>query len=304
MHHLRRMIPSANSLFVFEAAARLESFKGAAQELNVTQPAITYSIRQLEQALGIKLFHRRHRGVELTGDGKALYRDVRSGLDTIYRSAFALQAATSDEKVELSISTSMASFWLLPRLSDFRRNHPEAEIRFHAVDQDINPGRENVDLTVLLGDGHWPEFDSWRFIDEETFPVCNPAYLESAPPLTDVADLARHKLLHLQEPYRVRMGWNAWLQALGSSLHIDHGDTFTDAQMLYQATVEGQGICLGWAGLLDIPLKQGLLTRPLDISVRTGQSFYIIAARGEPLSLHARALRDWMLEQGKANRRG
>ena len=99
------------------------------------------------------------------------------------------------------------------------------------------------------------------------------------------------------------MGWNAWLQALGSSLHIDHGDTFTDAQMLYQATVEGQGICLGWAGLLDLPLKQGLLIRPLDISVRTGQSFYIIAARGEPLSLHARALRDWMLEQGKVNRR-
>ncbi len=304
MHHLRRMLPSANGLFVFEAAARLESFKGAAQELNVTQPAITYAVRQLEQHLGIKLFHRGPRSVELTGDGKALYREVRTGLDGIYRCALALQTASTNKTVDIAMSTSMASFWLLPRLGDFRKENPDVEIRFRAVDRDIDPGRENADLVVRLGDGRWPELDTWVLMDEEVFPICSPAYLEGAPPLRNVEDLDRHQLLHLQEPYRVRIGWNVWLQSVESSLHIEHGIKFTDAQLLYQAAVEGQGVGLGWAGLVDAHLKNGTLTRPLDLSVRTGNAFYLIASKVEPLSSSARALLDWMLEQGKANKGG
>ena len=292
------MIPTANGLFVFEAAARHESFKEAARELNVTQPAITHAIRQLEQRVGVRLFHRRHRGVELTGDGKTFYRDVRSGFDIILQSVLSLQHEDSDETVTISISTSMASLWLFPRLADFRRDHPNVEIRFQAVDRDIDPSRENVDLTIRLGDGDWPGLDSWRFIDEEVFPVCSPKYLEDMPSPKDIEDLSRHHLLHLQEPYRVRLGWNGWTQALGCDLHFDHGDVFTDAQMLYQAAIEGQGICLGWAGLTETPMRQGLLVRPLKQSHRTGQAFFIVASKDKPIPAQARALRDWMLEKG------
>jgi LysR family glycine cleavage system transcriptional activator len=299
---LRRLLPSANSMFVFEAAARLESFKGAASELNVTQPAITYAIRRFEQHLGVKLFHRHHRGVELTAEGRKLYGEVHSALDAIHRCALTLQTVSASRTVDLAVSTSMASLWLLPRLGDFRKTHPNVEIRFRAIDRDIDPGRENADLVVRLGDGQWPDLDTWRFMDEEVFPVCSPAYLEEAPPLKNVKDLTRHQLLHLQEPYRVRIGWNAWLQSLGSSLRVDQGIKFTEAQLLYQAAVEGQGVGLGWAGLVDRHLKNGMLTRPLDLSLRTGDAFYLVASKVEPLSSSARALRDWMLDQGKTNR--
>lgn len=297
MHPLRKMIPSANSIFVFEAAARLRSFKAAAGELNVTQPAITYAIRQFEGALGLKLFHRRHRGVELTGDGAKLYQDVHDALEVIYRSARALKTVSSEDTVEIAISTSMATSWLLPRLSDFRRDHPEIEIRFYAVEKDVHPGKESVDLTIRHGHGDWPGLDTWEFLNEEIFPVCSPSYLSSAPELNSIADLENHHILHLQEPYRVRMGWNSWLQSLNADFRITHGDTFTDAQLLFQAAIEGQGICLGWLGINDLFLKQGLLVRPLEASVRTGNSFYIVAASDSLLSPKACALRDWMLKQ-------
>ena len=303
MQSLRRALPSANSLFVFEAAARHESFKSAAEELNVTQPAVTHAIRQLEGHLGLRLFHRHHRRVELTGDGKKFFKDLRSGFEIIQRSLEGLQPAPAAETVALSISTSMAATWLLPRLADFRSKHPDIEIRFQASDKDLHPAQEKVDLMVRMGDAHWPDLDAWRFIDEEIFPVCSPSYLAEAPPLTGIADLARHHLLHLQEPYRDRINWNGWLQASAAKLRISHGDVFTDSQLLYQATIEGQGVCLGWAGVLEIPLKQGLLIRPLETSVRTDKAFHIIAAKGVPLSPQARALRDWMLDQGKAHRR-
>ena len=298
MHPLRKMIPSANSIFVFEAAARLKSFKAAAGELNVTQPAITYAIRKFESALGLNLFHRRHRGVELTGDGVKLYQDVHAALEMIYRSARALKSVSFDETVEIAISTSMASYWLLPRLGDFRRNHPEIEIRFYAVEKDIHPGKESVDLTIRHGQGDWPGLESWKFLNEEIFPVCSPTYLSSAPELNSIEDLKKHHILHLQEPYRVRMSWNSWLQSLNADFQITHGDTFTDAQLLFQAAIEGQGISLGWLGINDLLLKQGLLVRPLEVSVRTGDSFYIVAASDALLSPQAFALRDWMLKQG------
>ena len=295
MHRLRREIPSANALFVFEAAARLESFKGAADQLNVTQPAVSHAVRQLEEHLKIKLFLRHKRRVELTSAGAALLQEVGTAFDSILETIASLKSNQTERVVTVAMSTAMAAFWLLPRLSSFRDEYPGIDIRFQTVERDIDPHRENIDLAVRMGPGDWAGVQAWRFMDEEIFPICSPGYLENTPPIRDLSDLADHHILHLEEPYRRRIGWNGWLSAVGAQVSLVSGDVFTDAQLMAYAAIEGQGIGLGWAGVVDTPLRQGSLVRPLDVSLKTNDAFYIVASDRHPISIEAMVFRDWMI---------
>lgn len=306
MSILRNKLPSAHALFVFEAAARLCSFKKAADELCVTQPTVTYAIKKLESHFGIKLFNRHHRGVELTGEGTRLFQDVHRAFGIVEDSIEAISKSRRHHKVSIAVSTTFANYWLLPRIGDFKQCHPGIDISFQTVSRDIDPQKEGVDLTIRRDARGLESNHCWPFADEEIFPVCSPGYLQkSNRPLRRISDLPEHTLLHWNELHRQRMGWREWLECMGhAEIGAPSSDMFNDNQLLMQAVIDGQGVALGWRHIVEPLIRRGWLVKPIDIELRTDNVFYLVAAADTPVSPEAENLRIWLLQQSKDFRSG
>ena len=301
MHKLRHLLPSGNSLFTFEAAARHESFTEAARELNISQPAISRSIRQLEDYLGTRLFHRHHRAIELTAEGRRFYQEVAESLDQLYSAAQGLRRAPIKESINVSFSSVFIGFWLLPKLPDFTERYPDLKLHLQVNDRDDkNLLRESIDLSSRLGDGTWSGLRSWRYADEEVLAICSPGYLKAHGPIASAADLPEHYLLQLEESYRIRIGWTEWLNQNGvETPGVDCDLVFTDLEALFQATLRGQGIALAWRHLIKDQLRDGTLVQPVPNSYRSGLGLFLVAPEGVPMKWGAKAFRDWVL--GQAN---
>ena len=299
MHKLRRLLPSANSLFTFEAAARHQSFTEAAKELNVSQPAVSKAIHLLEDHLGTKLFYRHHRAIELTAEGSRFYDVVTRSFEQLYAAATVLETVPRSESINVSFSSVFVSFWLMPRLDDFKRRHPQLSLHLDVNDRDDkNLAREGIDLSSRLGEGEWSGLHSWHYADEEVIVVCSPGYLETHGPITSAEDLPRHQLLQLDEPYRVRMGWKEWLhnndvKAPAVSYHL----AFNDSEAVLQAVLRDQGLALGWRHLVERQLRSGRLVQPVPNMWRSGLGLYLVAPMGPPMKRGAELFRDWILEQ-------
>jgi len=298
MHDLRRVVPSLNALFAFEAAARLGSFSNAAAELNVTQAAISYSVRRLETFLGSPLFIREHRRIALTENGRKLYNDVSIGMTHIARSIETIQDIRSGRHVTLSVSTAFAAYWMLPRLARLRQDHPQLDMRLQTTDKDVDLGAEGISLGIRRGDGAWPNYESRLFMPEEIYPVCSPDYLAAAGAIETVADLPDHKLVHLEEPYRPVPDWRDWLGSRGiDAATTSEGLRLNDYALVLQAALDGQGIALGWQHLVQDLLAAGRLVRPVDDRMIGDQGFYVVWPRGLALAQDTLALRDWLLAE-------
>ena len=247
MKKLYRRIQSPAALFAFEAAARHLSFTAAAGELNVSQPAISLSVKKLEQALGTKLFERRHRTIRLTEAGERFYADVSFGLMHILNSAESVARRVPEEHVSILCSTAFAHYWMLPRLATFRRHNTDIDIRLQTTDKDIDIADEPLSFAVRLGSGDWPGYRSLRLGPEKIYPVCSPAYLEKAGKPGTASDLPDHELIHLDEPYRPRAVWRDWFGAQGID-YVDRGGglRFNDYALVIQAAIAGEGIAYGW----------------------------------------------------------
>ena len=219
MRNLRSLLPAPAALFAFEAAARLTSFTRAAAELNISQAAVSYSVKQLEAGLGQKLFVRQHRRVVLTEAGERFFQDVSVGLGHIRRSAESLMQGGKPGHVTLSCSTAFASWWMLPRLARFRAAHPDIDLRLQTTDRDVDLAEERIELGIRRGRGDWPEYATCFLAAEAIHPICSPAYLAGVARPADPAGLARLKLVHLDEPFRPpvlsqwRRQWSIWRAA-------------------------------------------------------------------------------------------
>ena len=177
MQNLRRLLPSAGSLIVFEAAGRLASFTAAARELGMSQAAVSYAVRGLETQLGVPLFHRRHRQVRLTEAGTRFFADVSLGLSHIRKSAEDLRQLAVGSHVTLSASTAFASFWMMPRLQQFREDLPGVDLRIQTADRDLDIVAEGIPLGIRGGDPQdWPSYEALPLAPEEIFPVAGAAY--------------------------------------------------------------------------------------------------------------------------------
>ncbi len=183
--------PAMANLIAFEAAARTGSFTRAAEELSISQPAISHAMRELESELGVALFQRRHKGVETTDAGRHLYEQASLGLTLIDQALGEVRAMTPGPQVTLAVSTATATWWLLPRIARFKQQHPDIELRCITTDTDLDLGRERIDLAITLGTGEFPQHQRWHFVDEEIFPVCSPAYLKEHGAIADVQALTR-----------------------------------------------------------------------------------------------------------------
>lgn len=287
-----RRLPSLSALRSFEAAARHESAKQAAQELSVTATAISHQIRGLEEALGIALFVRKPRQLELTPQGRELQEVLGAAFDNIANAVDRLTTAPRRNSVTLSTTPAIAVRWLLPWVCMLRDKNPEIDLRIHATHESVALDGITADLAIRYGDGRWPGLVAEKLIDNTFVPVCSP-HLN----LTDVADLPNHTLIHFrpQDIPLTPLDWSSWQkQARVPGLDVTAGLVFSDETHAVSAAVGGQGVALLGRELLEDELNEGRLVQPFGPEL-AGKPFYLVypeSRRDDPV---IRAVRDWVM---------
>ncbi len=296
---LRRRLPPANSLVVFEAAARHLNFTRAAKELGVTQAAVSRQMQLLEEHLGIQLFQRSPRSLKLTAGGQRLHKAVTMGLEHIAGTAAELRRNGPQADLTVSSSVTFASYWLMSRVAKFRAAHPEIELKLVASAPVSDLASAGVDLAVRYGAGRWPGVRSTRLMDNEIFPVCAPSYRPSGD-LSRPADLLNEVLLHLLEYDRNWVTWEAWLKSFGvEGRPRQRGLTFDNYLVLIQAALDGQGIALGGGRLAEDFIAQGRLVRPIAATLGSDRGFYLLWPGDHELTEPAQLFREWIIAEAK-----
>jgi DNA-binding transcriptional LysR family regulator len=297
MQNLRRLLPSAGNLVIFESAGRLNNFTAAARELGMTQAAVSYAIRNLENELGAPLFTRAHRRVLLTGAGERFHADVSLGLSHIRKSAEAISAFKTEAHVTLSVSNAVATMWMVPRLQQAREALPGIELRLHTSDRDLDIAAENIPLGIRGGKpAEWTSYDSSLFAEEEIIAVASPAYLARHGIPAEVRALANHSLIHLEEPWRAAPTWGEWFASAGAALPSrNRGLVINDYVSVIQAALDGQGVALGWRHLIELMLGEGRLKQVTSYSMHTGSAFHVVWQKNRALSANAQKVRDWLI---------
>jgi DNA-binding transcriptional LysR family regulator len=300
MRELERHVGSVYNLVVFEAAARLLSFSRAAEEIGVTQPAVSQAVRRLEAAIGARLFHRSHRAIALTEAGERLHEDVADGFARILGTARRISRAARPDHVTLLVSTAFATWWMVPRLAEFRTRHPQVDLRLEALDKDLEIAAEATTLAVRRGNGRWPGYASALIAPERLSAVASPAFLSRHKVLSAAAELRDATLIHLDEPHRYRPGWMEYFAHFGVAFR-DRGDglRLNDYALVLQAAMAGEGVALGWEHVCERPIVQGLLKPAGPWTWETGEGFYLVWSASRSISPHAALIRDWILASGE-----
>jgi len=292
-----RRLPPLQSLVVFESAARHLNFTAAAEELCSTQPAVSQRVRSMEADLGTPLFQRLHRGVRLTAEGQRLYETVRDSLDALHAATQRVEpgvlSITDRPVVSIATDFGFAKLWLMPRMHLLRRALPDLQLRVLASQ---DPGAcDDVDFRIVFDRA--PRGRAQLLLPEQVVPVCAPSLLQQRRPLRRAGELASLPLLHLDggEPGRW-MDWAEWFSAQG----VPHPGgasvlSFNDYSLVVQAAVEGHGVALGWAPLVDELLDRGALVIAHDRPVQTERGYFLMPARDERLHGLQALLRDWLV---------
>jgi len=286
-------LPPLAALRTFEAAARHLNFSRAAAELHITHGAVSHQMKALERELGTTLFHRRSRGVALTEPGQALAVTVRDALDRIAGGIADLRARPH-RVLTVSVLPAFATHWLIPRLADFNRRHPDIDINVRAGQALADFAGEDVDVAVRYGGGGWPGLIAVPLADEDVFPVCSPQFNGGRLPNT-LAELAKTRLLH--SPLQP---WDAWFSALGvDATPAPRGMTFSETDLLLRAAIDGLGVALSRRILAQPELDAGRLVRPVRHTVRADRSYFIVYPAAIEPSPRLLMFRDWLLEQAR-----
>ncbi|MBT5494785.1 MAG: transcriptional regulator GcvA [Alphaproteobacteria bacterium] len=288
-------LPPLNALRAFEAAARHLSFTQAAAELFVTQAAISHQIKTLEEWLGLKLFRRMNRRLLLTDEGQAYMAPIRDALSSIAAATDRLKRSETEGLLTVSAMTSFAATWLLPRLGQFSRLHPEIDIRVDVRDDLTDFSRDGVDVALRYGTGDYPDLASKWFLAEEAFPVCSPKLVEEGPhPLRTPEDLKHHTLIH---DFTERL-WDRWLELAGvSGVDTDHGPSFNLLNLAIDAAIAGGGVALGRSAIVQGALDDGRLVKPFDLMMPSANSYFFVCPQEIAERPKIVAFRDWIVEQ-------
>ena len=298
MNELRKLTRSVNHLLVFETAARFESFTLAARELSLTQPAVSRSIRELEAALGLNLFRRRHRAITLTEEGKLLSHAVSAGFARMLETTRQLHRRVRDSHVTVVTSSAFANYWLLPRLSDFNRHRRDIDLRVQISDRYPDLSEEDATLAAWWGDGSWSGCDCVLLASEEVFPVASPAFVKTRKGGSDPESLTGERLIHLEEPFIPVLTWSQWFAEMNVEYHDEgRGLWFNDYTPAMHAAMAGEGIVLGWRHVVEGLMEKGLLVRVGGrTSRRERQGCYLVWSSRVPISPQAEAARGWFMK--------
>jgi LysR family glycine cleavage system transcriptional activator len=277
----------------FESAARLGSFTAAADELLLTQSAISRHVRNLERSVGIDLFHRRGRHVALTADGRRYMEVATDAFDRISAATAALRHSRHAQTLTISMAPSLASRWFASRIASLLDVCPGIEVRVRTSCRFADFDNDEFDVAILYGSGNWPGLDVEWLITEEVFPVCSPGYLKVD---CGPADLEKVTLLHGD----LREDWRTWLQAAGRPVpDLLHGPRFDDDVSLLQAATDGLGIALGRTLTVEKDLREGRLVAPFDTVIQSDSAYWLITSMGRGRHPLFDVFRRWTLGQIK-----
>ncbi|QND73062.1 transcriptional regulator GcvA [Tardiphaga robiniae] len=290
-------LPSLNGLRAFEAAARHLSFTNAASELNVTQTAISHQIKRLEEELGLKLFIRQNRTLALTPQGHDYLPGVRAAFNDLRLATDRLKRRDNDHVLTVSTLASMASKWLLPRISAFQKAHPDIDVRITTSTSMVDFKSGDVDAAIRYGRGRWPGLRADWLTADDLFPVCSPALRTGKKALLKPQDLADYTLLHSSGGYDD--DWRLWLTAAGLPADISKqpGLTFDMIFMTLQAAIDGLGVAIGRTTYVEGDLAKGRLVVPFDMRMPADAGFYLVSPDASSDSRKLKAFRDWLLSQ-------
>ncbi len=289
---MSRRLPPLNALKAFEAAARHLSFTRAAEELYVTQAAVSHQIKALEEHLGIKLFMRKNRSLLLTEDGQGYFLDIKDIFSQLNEATEKLLARGAKGAITVSLTPSFAIQWLVPRLNQFSELHPEIDVRIKAADQEDNSLTDDVDVAIYYGKGHWNNVRADKLHTEYFVPVCSPRLLAGPRPLREPADLTNHILLHDS----ARKYWKAWFKSLGiKAVNVNQGPIFSHSTMVLQAAIHGQGIALAHGMLVQPEIEAGRLVSPFTHYLESKNAYYLVCRESQAELGKITAFREWML---------
>ena len=281
--------PPLSALRPFEAAARLESFSRAAEELHLTHGAVSHQVRALEEHLGAALFHRHGKRVSLTQAGRSFAESVRQALAEIARAADALHGGRMANRLTVSVLPSFASRWLMPRLIRFIEKHPEIDVNVFATNALANFASGEVDVAIRFGQGPWPPLACEKILEDEYYPVASPKLNRGKLPKTP-KDMLNFRVIREDRDY-----WMQWLEAAGVAVEGRvEGPSFNDATYSIAAAARGEGIALTRRSLLGDDLERGTLKRLFNVAVKTRESYWIVCPREFVEAPKVKAFREWV----------
>lgn len=297
---MRRKIPSTAALVAFESAARHQSFTKAADELALTQSSVCRQIAGLEEFLGIELFRRSRRGVKLTEAGLAYSRKVATQLDAVERDTLAAMGQQGAQGLELAVVPTFATQWLVPRLKEFQRLHPEVTVHLTNRTRPFLFADTGFDAAIYFGDGDWSGTEAHYLMPEEPLPVCSPELLSERTQFA-AAELANLPLLQQStRPY----AWRQWFAAQGLNVPRDmSGPRYELFSMLAQAAMHGMGVALIPPFLIQRELDAGLLVPAHPAALLSSDRAYrLMIPERKVESAALRAFRDWLLQAAREYR--
>jgi DNA-binding transcriptional LysR family regulator len=289
----RKELPPLSTLLAFEAAGRLASFTRAAQELHISQAAVSKQIRQLERHLGTALFARSHRAVDLTAEGREFLHTTVTALTHLRDATLELRAAEPPARLCLAVDQSVAYLWLTPRLPRLLEAMPRTTFHVVVSDAESRLLASDVDVAILHGENKWPLHDGRMLFPEVVFPVCHPALAAALGPMREPADLLKGRLIDLEDDNWTWINWRIWLTERQVSMPAAHRAlTFGSYPLCLEAARRGLGMALAWRNLVEDDLEAGALMRPLPDEVQTRFAYHIVWPRSRPASVHAKTFVD------------
>ena len=286
-------LPPLSALRPFEAAARLESFSRAAEELHITHGAVSHQVRALEAFLGTPLFARHGKRVSLSAAGRVFAERIRSALDEIAVAAEAVRPARSrDNRLTVSVLPSFASRWLMPRLIRFMEANPKIEVNVSASVALADFARDGIDLAIRFGIGPWPGLVCEKFLDDEYFPVASPKMNGGKLPKKP------QDLLEVRIMREDRDHWKYWFDAAGVQLDQPlEGPLFNDSTYSLQAAARGEGVALARRSIIGEDLERGTLKRLFKTAVTCRESYWFVSPKESANMAAVKAFKAWVKEE-------
>jgi LysR family glycine cleavage system transcriptional activator len=312
-------LPPLNALRVFESAARHLSFKEAAAELHITQAAVSHQIRSLEEHLGVELFRRAGRGVELTEAAKASLPRLREGFDALAAAVETIHERSAETELVITAPPVFTARWLMPRLAEFSKRAPDIEVRVVASSRMVDAGAldspqilgtldlrgETSGVEIHLGAGDYPGSRADRLFSVAMVLVASP---DLTPALHAPADLAHHVLLHDDALDLVAHGnaWQKWLEAAGVADKVDgsRGPRFSTNMLSIEAASQKLGVALALRPMVDADLASGRLVEPFGIEVTPGSAYFLVCPELIAARPAVEAFRAWLLEKAAGSASG